>query len=82
VLSSCSRELRRTLERRGYAVVETALHAFLRSGGSACCLTLRLDHQSSRSESHYSLPLRRNDLFAHPLRIVLKKPTKRGCWNA
>ena len=38
---------RRDLEERGYAVVETPLHAFLRSGGSACCLTLRLDHRSS-----------------------------------
>jgi len=27
-------------------VVATPLHAFLRSGGSACCLTLRLDHRS------------------------------------
>jgi N-dimethylarginine dimethylaminohydrolase len=46
VLSSCSEELRRALEQRGYSVVETPLHAFLRSGGSACCLTLRLDHGS------------------------------------
>ena len=46
VLSSCSDGLRHALERRGYTVVETALHAFLRSGGSACCLTLRLDHAS------------------------------------
>jgi N-dimethylarginine dimethylaminohydrolase len=46
LLSSCSAALRRTLEDRGYAVIETPLTAFLRSGGSACCLTLRLDHQS------------------------------------
>ena len=46
VLSSCSVTLRRDLEERGYAVVETPLHAFLRSGGSACCLTLRLDYRS------------------------------------
>ena len=51
VLSSCSEELRRALERRGYAVVETALHAFLRSGGSACCLTLRLDHASGVAQA-------------------------------
>ena len=44
VLSSCSSSLRTILNARGYAVVETPLHAFLRSGGSACCLTLRLDH--------------------------------------
>ena len=46
VLSSCSPSLRTSLNARGYAVLETPLHAFLRSGGSACCLTLRLDHRS------------------------------------
>jgi N-dimethylarginine dimethylaminohydrolase len=46
VLSSCGAALRRTLEERGYTVVQTPLDAFLRSGGSACCLTLRLDHRS------------------------------------
>jgi N-dimethylarginine dimethylaminohydrolase len=46
VLSSCGSSLRTILSERGYAVVETPLHAFLRSGGSACCLTLRLDHRS------------------------------------
>jgi N-dimethylarginine dimethylaminohydrolase len=49
VLSSCTDVLRRRLEERGYAVVATPLHAFLRSGGSACCLTLRLDLQSARA---------------------------------
>jgi N-dimethylarginine dimethylaminohydrolase len=47
VLSRCSDALRNTLAARGYAVVQTPLDAFLRSGGSACCLTLRLDHSSS-----------------------------------
>jgi N-dimethylarginine dimethylaminohydrolase len=46
VLSSCSDELQRTLEGRCYTVAKTPLQAFLRSGGSACCLTLRLDHQT------------------------------------
>jgi N-dimethylarginine dimethylaminohydrolase len=46
VMSSCSAALRRTLEQRGYTVVTTLLDAFLRSGGSACCLTLRLDRSS------------------------------------
>jgi N-dimethylarginine dimethylaminohydrolase len=46
VLSNCSDALRHRLQERGYAVIETPLHAFLRSGGSACCLTLRLDHCS------------------------------------
>ena len=44
LLSSCSEELRRDLEERGYRVTVTPLHAFLRSGGSACCLTLRINH--------------------------------------
>lgn len=44
VLSSCTDTLRRKLEERSFAVIATPLHAFLRSGGSACCLTLRLDH--------------------------------------
>jgi arginine dihydrolase len=47
VLSSCSKPLRSALQERGYTVVETPLQAFLRSGGSACCLTLRLDHRSA-----------------------------------
>ena len=46
VLSSCSKPLRSALHERGYTVVQTPLQAFLRSGGSACCLTLRLDHRS------------------------------------
>jgi N-dimethylarginine dimethylaminohydrolase len=46
VLSSCSDVLRGSLEARGYRVVATPLTAFQRSGGSACCLTLRLDHVS------------------------------------
>ena len=46
LLSSCSAALRRRLEERGYTLIETPLTAFMRSGGSACCLTLRLDHRS------------------------------------
>ena len=46
VLSSCSEALRRALEGRGYTVAETPLDVFQRSGGSACCLTLRLDHRT------------------------------------
>jgi len=51
VMSSCSDTLRRGLESRGYTVVETPLHAFLRSGGSACCLTLRLDHRTAAAQA-------------------------------
>ena len=46
VLSSCGDRLRSMLQERGYAVVETPLAAFMRSGGSACCLTLRLNRRS------------------------------------
>jgi N-dimethylarginine dimethylaminohydrolase len=46
VLSSCSGTLQSQLKERGYTVIETPLTAFQRSGGSACCLTLRLDHQA------------------------------------
>ena len=51
VMSSGSDALRRTLENRGYKVAKTPLQAFLRSGGSACCLTLRLDHQSKTAQA-------------------------------
>jgi N-dimethylarginine dimethylaminohydrolase len=47
VLSSCTDTLRSKVEERGFTVLATPLHAFLRSGGSACCLTLRLDHRSN-----------------------------------
>jgi N-dimethylarginine dimethylaminohydrolase len=47
VLSSASMALRRALKSRGYTVVATPLTAFQKSGGSACCLTLRLNHASA-----------------------------------
>ena len=46
MLSRCSEALRTTIERHGYRVIATPLGAFLRSGGSAFCLTLRLDLRS------------------------------------
>ena len=45
-MSDCSKQLRATLAERGYQVVTTPLPSFLRSGGSAFCLTLRLDRTS------------------------------------
>jgi N-dimethylarginine dimethylaminohydrolase len=51
VLSRASDALRRRLEERGYTVVATPLDAFLKSGGSACCLTLRLDHRAGVAAS-------------------------------
>jgi arginine dihydrolase len=46
VLSDCSERLRTELAERGYRVAITPLPSFLRSGGSAFCLTLRLDRRS------------------------------------
>jgi arginine dihydrolase len=50
VMSACSARLRAQLRERGYRVATTSLAAFQRSGGSAFCLTLRLDRRSARSE--------------------------------
>jgi N-dimethylarginine dimethylaminohydrolase len=47
VMSRCTDSLRKRLERRGYQVAATPLDTFLRSGGSAACLTLRLDRRST-----------------------------------
>ena len=46
-MSSCSAALRRRLAALGYRVHTTPLGAFHRSGGSAFCLTLRLDQRSA-----------------------------------
>jgi N-dimethylarginine dimethylaminohydrolase len=46
IMSDCGPRLRAELDERGYQVVTTPLPSFLRSGGSAFCLTLRLDRQS------------------------------------
>lgn len=48
IMSGCSERLRARLADRGYRVVATPLRSFLRSGGAAFCLTLRLDHASHR----------------------------------
>jgi N-dimethylarginine dimethylaminohydrolase len=46
VMSACSRRLDDELTERGYRVVTTPLTSFLRSGGAAFCLTLRLELKS------------------------------------
>jgi N-dimethylarginine dimethylaminohydrolase len=46
VMSQCGDRLHRMLSEHGYHVITTPLPSFLRSGGSAFCLTLRLDLQS------------------------------------
>jgi N-dimethylarginine dimethylaminohydrolase len=48
VMSRCSAHLRAELQERGYRLVMTPLPSFHRSGGSAFCLTLRLDRSSNR----------------------------------
>jgi N-dimethylarginine dimethylaminohydrolase len=46
VTSHCDERLRLQLAERGYRVTATPLPSFLRSGGGAFCLTLRLDWRS------------------------------------
>jgi N-dimethylarginine dimethylaminohydrolase len=46
LISAASRNLCDELRRRGYQVANIPLSSFLRSGGSAFCLTLRLDRTS------------------------------------
>jgi N-dimethylarginine dimethylaminohydrolase len=47
VVPGCSEPLRHALETRGYRVIVIPLGAFLRSGGAAFCLTLRLDRRAA-----------------------------------
>lgn len=56
VVSSCTTALRRRLEGAGYRVHQTSLAAFHKSGGSAFCLTLRLDFHSIRGASQRRSP--------------------------
>lgn len=46
IMAGCGARLRAELSERGYKVVTTSLSSFLRSGGAAFCLTLRLDRES------------------------------------
>ncbi len=48
VMSGASIGLKRQLETRGYRVFTNNLGTYHRSGGSAFCLTLRLDHRSEK----------------------------------
>lgn len=51
LMSSCSVSLRARLHERGYRVAVIPLGSFLRSGGAAFCLTLRLDWRSQAALS-------------------------------
>jgi len=64
VMSSASAMLRQRLEARGYRVIARPLDAFLKSGGSACCLTLRLDHRSQAMPLHAAVPADRRAVSA------------------
>jgi arginine dihydrolase len=46
IMAGCGERLREALEERGYRVATTPLRSFLKSGGAAFCLTLRLDRRS------------------------------------
>ena len=46
MLSQCSSGLKETLGALGYTVHEVHIPQFAMSGGSVCCLTLRLDRRS------------------------------------
>jgi N-dimethylarginine dimethylaminohydrolase len=47
VMPGCGDDLRAAIEARGYRVIGVPLPEFLRSGGAAFCLTLRLDRRSA-----------------------------------
>jgi N-dimethylarginine dimethylaminohydrolase len=68
VLSSCSERLRAMLVERGYGVVATPLPSFLKSGGSAFCLTLRLDRESQAARAD-----------SRPLRSAADLPIQEAC---
>ena len=51
VMAGCGARLRAQLAERGYRAVTTPLRSFLRSGGAAFCLTLRLDLQSAQARA-------------------------------
>jgi N-dimethylarginine dimethylaminohydrolase len=52
IMSGASERLAQALAERGYVLVTTPLDAFLKSGGSACCLTLRLDQGLQAAPAH------------------------------
>jgi N-dimethylarginine dimethylaminohydrolase len=51
ILNEISRELSRQLQRRGFQVIEVALSEFLKAGGAAKCLVMRLD-----GATHHPVP--------------------------
>jgi N-dimethylarginine dimethylaminohydrolase len=66
VLSSCSERLRAMLAERGYGVIATPLPSFLKSGGSAFCLTLRLDRTGLAGRADICRSQGQNDMPVTP----------------
>jgi N-dimethylarginine dimethylaminohydrolase len=64
IMSGAGERLRAELEARGYRVVTTPLPSFLRSGGSAFCLTLRLDREVGSSVHRRTPPRSRETACA------------------
>jgi N-dimethylarginine dimethylaminohydrolase len=58
VMPGCGPRLQARLQERGYRVRVTPLPAFLRSGGAAFCLTLRLDRRSGEPAANVAVALR------------------------
>jgi N-dimethylarginine dimethylaminohydrolase len=77
VLSRCSAMLRGALEERGYTVVETPLDVFQKSGGSACCLTLRLDRALPVAADAASGIRPRLVVFTSPASVGARRPSRR-----
>lgn len=62
-------DLRRRLQDRGFTTYETPLDEFIKAGGSAKCLTLRLDGEDAASwpqERLFVVPLRRRESSGPP----------------
>ena len=57
ILSHCSDKLKNILQERGYSVISTPVDKFGLSGGSVCCLTLKLNLQSSPKLQHDHIKL-------------------------
>lgn len=59
VLNKVTPELRLRLEGKGFTVHQTPLNEFIRAGGAAKCLTLRLDEEPLESVTHRRTQVRR-----------------------
>jgi lysine-ketoglutarate reductase/saccharopine dehydrogenase-like protein (TIGR00300 family) len=56
LLNQASASLRQQLEARGFTVLETPLGEFLKAGGAAKCLTLRLDEPRPQAAEGAAIP--------------------------